>query len=73
MLIPNAPSPAKPTTGILGQPILAPRTDGNPYPHGPNNPGARYFLPSSKVGYALPMAQLFPISDEIMASRGSAD
>ena len=50
ILMPNAPSPANPTTGMLGHPILAPRTDGKPYPHGPNRPGARYFLPSSKVG-----------------------
>ena len=50
MLMPNAPSPANPTTGMLGHPILAPKTEGKPYPHGPNRPGARYFLPSSKVG-----------------------
>ena len=30
MEIPNAPSPAKPTTGTSGQPILAPRMDGKP-------------------------------------------
>ena len=50
MLIPNAPSPAKPITGIFGQPIFAPKIDGKPYPHGPNKPGAKYFLPFSKVG-----------------------
>ena len=27
--------------------------------------------PASKVGYALPMAQLLPMSDEMMASFGS--
>ena len=30
MLIPKAPSPEKPTTGVSGQPILAPKTDGKP-------------------------------------------
>jgi hypothetical protein len=30
MLIPNAPSPAKPITGVFGQPILAPKKDGHP-------------------------------------------
>ncbi len=39
MLIPNAPSPAKPITGVSGQPILAPNIEGKPYPHGPNNLG----------------------------------
>ena len=48
--IPKAPSPEKPTTGTSGQPIFAPTTDGSPYPHGPNNPGAKYFRPSSKLG-----------------------
>ena len=70
MLIPNAPSPAKPITGVSGHPIFAPRIDGNPYPHGPNKPGAKYFLGFSNVGYALPIAQLFPISLEIITSSG---
>ena len=48
--MPKAPSPAKPTTGVSGQPILAPKIDGKPYPQGPNKPGAKYFLPFSKVG-----------------------
>jgi hypothetical protein len=30
MLIPKAPSPAKPITGVSGQPIFAPRIDGKP-------------------------------------------
>ena len=30
MLIPNAPSPAKPITGVSGQPILAPSIEGKP-------------------------------------------
>ena len=71
ILIPNAPSPAKPTTGVSGQPIFAPNTEGKPYPHGPKRPGAKYFLPFSKVGYAFPIAQLFPISLDIIASSGS--
>ena len=50
MLIPKAPSPAKPITGVSGHPIFAPKIDGKPYPQGPNNPGAKYFLPFSKVG-----------------------
>ena len=29
---------------------VAPKTDGKPYPQGPNKPGAKYFLPFSKVG-----------------------
>ena len=48
--IPNAPSPAKPITGVSGHPIFAPKIDGKPYPQGPNKPGAKYFLPFSKVG-----------------------
>ena len=48
--MPNAPSPAKPITGVSGQPIFAPKIEGKPYPHGPNNPGAKYFLPFSNVG-----------------------
>ena len=30
MAMPKAPSPAKPTTGVSGQPILAPTIDGKP-------------------------------------------
>ena len=41
---------AKPITGVSGQPIFAPSIDGKPYPQGPNKPGAKYFLPFSKVG-----------------------
>jgi hypothetical protein len=48
--MPKAPSPAKPITGVSGQPIFAPKIEGNPYPQGPNNPGAKYFLPFSNVG-----------------------
>ena len=66
ILIPKAPSPAKPITGVSGQPIFAPKIDGKPYPQGPNKPGAKYFLGFSKVGYALPIAQLFPMSLEII-------
>ena len=68
ILIPNAPSPANPTTGVSGQPIFAPITEGKPYPQGPNKPGAKYFLPFSNEGYALPIAQLFPMSLDIIAS-----
>ena len=50
MLIPKAPSPAKPITGTSGHPIFAPRIAGKPYPQGPKSPGAKYFLPFSKVG-----------------------
>ena len=38
------------TTGTSGQAIFAPHIAGNPYPQGPNRPGAKYFLPDSKVG-----------------------
>ena len=34
-------------------------------------PGARYFRPSSNVGYALPIAQLLPISELMIAFLGS--
>ena len=30
MEMPKAPSPAKPTTGVFGLPILAPTIDGKP-------------------------------------------
>ena len=30
LMLPKAPSPEKPTTGVSGQPILAPKTDGKP-------------------------------------------
>jgi len=48
--IPNAPSPANPTTGTFGFPIFAPAIAGKPYPQGPKRPGAKYFLPSSNEG-----------------------
>ena len=70
ILIPNAPSPANPTTGVSGQPIFAPKIEGKPYPQGPNRPGAKYFLPFSKAGYAFQIAQLLPISLEIIAFLG---
>ena len=37
---------------MSGQPIFAPKIEGKPYVdiHGPNIPGAKYFLPFSKVG-----------------------
>ena len=69
MLIPKAPSPANPTTGVSGQPIFAPSMAGKPYPQGPNKPGAKYFLGFSKVGYAFPIAQLFPMSLEIILNQ----
>ena len=50
--------------------IFAPKIAGKPYPQGPNNPGAKYFLPFSKVGYAFPIAQLFPMSLEMITSSG---
>ena len=56
---------------MSGHPIFAPKTEGKPYPHGPNKPGAKYFLPCSNVGYAFPMAQLLPISLEIIALSGN--
>merc|ERR550537_929053 len=70
MEIPKAPSPAKPTTGTVGLAILAPRMAGKLYPQGPNMPGARYLRPLSKLGYALPIAQLLPMSEDTMASGG---
>ena len=53
-----------------GHPIFAPNIDGKPYPQGPNKPGAKYFLGFSNVGYAFPIAQLFPMSLEIITSSG---
>ena len=50
ILMPKAPSPANPITGVSGHPIFAPNIDGKPYPQGPNKPGAKYFLGFSNVG-----------------------
>ena len=41
--IPKAPSPAKPTTGVSGQPILAPTIDGRPIAAGPEKTRRQVF------------------------------
>ena len=42
MLMPNAPSPAKPTTGVSGQPIFAPMIDSGQAPEGVARMGEKY-------------------------------
>ena len=54
MEIPNAPSPAKPTQGVSGLPILAPMIDGKAVAAGPEQAGRQIFpaLFEGRIGIA---------------------